>query len=168
MSNKPKENPVALVLKNSKFWSEYSTGFAVPQKDDDYFYIPWEFPSKVNQRQLKSLGDSAIVHSTSDHVLLFFVKGEYKMEIYKGILDQIIFAEIQKPSFEKAIACMADDVSNKQANHNWNTIFKLNTLVQIDEETAEHISEQYVKSNDEILDVIDYIEKERGPRFLFL
>lgn len=168
MSNKTKDKPVALALKNSKFWPDYLTDFAIPQEDEKFFYIPWEFPSKVNQKQLKSLGDSAIVHSTLDHVLLFFIKGEYKIEIYKGVLDQIIFSEIQRPSFDRAITCMPESYSSKKDDYNWNTIFKLNKLVQIDEETAERISAQYVKSNDEALDIEDYIQKERGPRFLFL
>lgn len=167
MATKTNDKPVALALKNSKFWTDYSSDFAVSQENGDFFYVPWTFPSKINQKQLKSLGDSAIVHSTLDHILLFFVQGEEKIEIYKGVLDQIIFADLQKAYFTKALDSLPATYDNTDVS-TWNTIFKLNKLVHIDEETAEHISNQYVKSNDEVLDIEDYVLKERGPRFLFL
>lgn len=167
MVTKTKDKPVALALKNSKFWTDYASDFAVSQENGDFFYVPWTFPSKINQKQLKSLGDSAIVHSALDHVLLFFIQGEEKIEIYKGILDQIIFADLQKAYFEKALINLPG-IYEAVDSSTWNTIFKLKKLIHINEEKAEHIANQYVKSNDEVLDIEDYKLKERGPRFLFL
>lgn len=167
MVTKTKDKPVALALKNSKFWTDYSTDFAVSQENGDFFYVPWTFPSKINQKQLKSLGDSAIVHSTLDHVLLFFVQGEEKIEIYKGVLDQIIFADLQKSYFDKTSKNLPA-IYDQTDISTWNTIFKLKKLIHINDATAELVVGQYVKSNDEVLDIEDYKQKERGPRFLFL
>lgn len=162
------DQPVALVLKDSKFWAENDTAFRITKEDEgDYYYIPWTFSSKVNQKQLKALGDSAIVHSTLEHILLFFIQGENEKQIYKGVLDQIIFSELQKSYFDKTFALLPEEYLASKEAKNWNIIFKLNKLTLINEPLAELTTEHFVKSNNETLDIVDYIEKERGPRFLF-